>query len=732
MSKDHTHPTQILTADPLSSSLNIESGLKDFYRITLKFKNKSVERDYKESILFHYKKFHSNSYSRSKNFFLSYFGTMLAYILMYILVYTNKSLDKKIFEFQVISMGLILILSVNIFCLSFYTNIFRKFRVDILQFNYFSFGVFLIINNPPVQEAIFGSGGDVYISSLPGLLVILAISKFVLYTNYFEFGITNICLAIIYLISHLLSKQSLITTLLELAIYLFQIIYETSKFYHTEITWRYQFQMIQSDTIIEKNNNENEAPKTEIEEVTSWLIESMKLVENLINKASANNKIRLKRVLELLNKISRMIRSKRNIYSTDIEMITKNMDEDDREYIKQSWSDQNHIISKTSSKIRVRKTSELLKIKPYDVDELTGVLRQIGKNWNFDTFFLKECTEKYPLLITGKYCIKKYRLDEVFNIQEKIYFDFFEKLESLYKDNPYHNSTHAADVLASFLYLTNKSCLADALLDIEVLASIIANLGHDVAHPGFNNRFLINTKDELAIRYNDVSVLESMHCSTTFQIMQNLEYNILGTLDKDQWATARKFIVEMILATDMGRHFDLLGQFRAKLMNNSSRPLETAENRLEVLRMAIKAADIGHAAKVRELHERWTVLVVNEFFNQGDIEKALKQPISMFCDRDTTDIAKSQAGFIKNIALPLYEALNSYLISSSIDENCIEQLKSNQITWEFMANKHRILSHCAVEPDSDYQSLVNKYNPIRRGSTYGIPKTNSQDDAWMV
>ncbi|CAG9316785.1 unnamed protein product [Blepharisma stoltei] len=733
MPKDPNLPTQTLTSDPLStSSLSSECGLKDFYRITLKFKNKSLEKEFKESILFGKKKFHEFYPMQGKHFFLSFYGTMLVYILMYILVYATDNLYSKIFEFQVISLALVLIFSIIIFCLSYHTRIFRKFRIDILQFNYFSFGVFLILNNPPVQVAIFGDEADVYISSLPGLLVILGVSKFVLYTNYFEFGITNICLAIIYLISHLPSKQSLITTLLELAIYVFQIVYETAKFYQVEVKLRYHFQLLQADAELEKDNGTNDGPKSEIEEVTSWLIESLELIESLISQASAASKLQLARVLELLNKTSKTITSKRNIYSTDIEIITKHMDKDDREFIKQAWSDQNSLNSKSTNRIRVRKTSELFKLKAYDVFELNGILRQIGKNWNFDTFFLKECTENKPLLITGKYCAKKYRLDEAFSIQEKIYIEFFEKLESLYKQNPYHNSTHAADVLASFLYITNKSCLSDALLEVEILASIIANLGHDVAHPGFTNRFLINKKDELAIRYNDASVLESMHCSTIFQIVLTPETNIFISLDKDQWIAARKFIVEMILATDMGRHFDLLGQFRAKIMNNSSRPLETPENRIDVLRMTIKAADIGHAAKVRELHERWSVLVVEEFFNQGDIEKTLNQPISMYCDRDTTDISKSQAGFIKNIALPLYEALNSYLISSAIDENCIEQLKINQSNWEFMSNKHRMLSHCSIEPSSDYQELVNKYIPLRRGSTHTLDKKDLEDDPWIL
>lgn len=39
----------------------------------------------------------------------------------------------------------------------------------------------------------------------------------------------------------------------------------------------------------------------------------------------------------------------------------------------------------------------------------------------------------------------------------------------------------------------------------------MAALSHDVDHPGLNNGFLVNTLDEMALLYNDQSVLENHH-----------------------------------------------------------------------------------------------------------------------------------------------------------------------------------------------------------------------------
>ena len=84
----------------------------------------------------------------------------------------------------------------------------------------------------------------------------------------------------------------------------------------------------------------------------------------------------------------------------------------------------------------------------------------------------------------------------------------------------------------------------------------------------------------------------------------------------------------------------------------------------------------------------------------------------MYCDRDTTIIPKSQIGFLKNIALPLYETLNSYLNSPTIESTCVEQIKSNIASWEY---EHRAGAHKTLKESqllklfSDLQVLTPLY-----------------------
>ena len=106
----------------------------------------------------------------------------------------------------------------------------------------------------------------------------------------------------------------------------------------------------------------------------------------------------------------------------------------------------------------------------------------------------------------------------------------------------------------------------------------------------------------------------------------------------------------------MSRHFEILGKFRTRAISLSNIDITVFEDKSEVLGMALKCGDIGHSAKCSDLHKMWSMLVVEEFFRQGDLEKTRGQVVSMYCDRENQDVSKSQAGFIKNICIPLYES----------------------------------------------------------------------------
>ena len=133
--------------------------------------------------------------------------------------------------------------------------------------------------------------------------------------------------------------------------------------------------------------------------------------------------------------------------------------------------------------------------------------------------------------IVGKYLFNKWELNQYLNQSTEASDKFFESLENGYEDNPYHNACHAADVLHTVTFFITQSSLSKSINKLDMISCIIASLGHDLGHPALTNRFLVNNRHKLAVRYNDFSVLENMHSAKTFKLLST--DNIFSNLSTD-------------------------------------------------------------------------------------------------------------------------------------------------------------------------------------------------------
>jgi len=59
------------------------------------------------------------------------------------------------------------------------------------------------------------------------------------------------------------------------------------------------------------------------------------------------------------------------------------------------------------------------------------------------------------------------------------------------------------------------------------------------------------SESKRALLYNDISVLENHHASTTFTILRDPQCNILQKYPKQNVTALRSSIIEAVLATDM-------------------------------------------------------------------------------------------------------------------------------------------------------------------------------------
>lgn len=65
-------------------------------------------------------------------------------------------------------------------------------------------------------------------------------------------------------------------------------------------------------------------------------------------------------------------------------------------------------------------------------------------------------------------------------------------------------------------------------------------------------------------------------------------------------------------------------------------------DRLLVMEVCIKLADINGPCKRRDIHLQWTHRIAEEFYEQGDDEAKMNLPISPFMDRRHPQLAKLQ------------------------------------------------------------------------------------------
>ncbi|KAG8517203.1 cAMP-specific 3',5'-cyclic phosphodiesterase 4C, partial [Galemys pyrenaicus] len=281
--------------------------------------------------------------------------------------------------------------------------------------------------------------------------------------------------------------------------------------------------------------------------------------------------------------------------------------------------------------------------------------------WGLDVFKVAELSGNRPLTAIIFSIFQERDLLKTFQIPADTLVTYLLTLESHYHaDVAYHNNIHAADVAQSAHVLLATPALEAVFTDLEVLATIFASAIHDVDHPGVSNQFLINTNSELALMYNDASVLENHHLAVGFKLLQAENCDIFQNLSAKQRLSLRRMVIDMVLATDMSKHMNLLADLKTmvetkKVTSLGVLMLDNYSDRIQVLQNLVHCADLSNPTKPLPLYRQWTDRIMAEFFQQGDRERESGLDISPMCDKHTASVEKSQVGFIDYIAHPLWE-----------------------------------------------------------------------------
>ena len=128
--------------------------------------------------------------------------------------------------------------------------------------------------------------------------------------------------------------------------------------------------------------------------------------------------------------------------------------------------------------------------------------------------------------------------------------------------------------------------------------------------------------------------------------------NIMKNLTLPMFRDSRKIIIEIVLNTDMSKHFSLMTTLKTKLGN--SFPTDSIEDRVLILSMALRTTDMFKVVRDgRSTFTKWMDYMFEEFYKQGDMEKVLDLPISKFMDKENTNSMKAYLNYIQVVCRPL-------------------------------------------------------------------------------
>eukprot|EP01060_Flectonema_neradi_P008776 TRINITY_DN16286_c0_g1_i1.p1 TRINITY_DN16286_c0_g1~~TRINITY_DN16286_c0_g1_i1.p1 ORF type:complete len:703 (+),score=115.79 TRINITY_DN16286_c0_g1_i1:727-2835(+) len=306
-------------------------------------------------------------------------------------------------------------------------------------------------------------------------------------------------------------------------------------------------------------------------------------------------------------------------------------------------------------------------------------------DWNFDQ---QSIPEDNVLVDVGMAILSQYTFSEL-NIPLTVFERLLTRVQAGYKDTPYHNKRHAADVLQSLHSMLKTSQIVSYATDMQLFSLLMAAVCHDYGHPGFDINLYKSLCPSAVSLFGD-SPLENFHAVTAWEVLQE---DLATCVSPATLTSIKKLFFSYILSTDTGRR------------RENVQKLAASPSIHFLLKIMLHAADISNPTKSKEAYLSWTAAVMTEFWCQGDVQKQLGLAVSPMCDVDTIDVAKCQLGFLGMMVKPIYDTLSNWFVFEEHSDN----LMKNIALWS------------SVEKSSEAEAAIERFrSSYRNWSTAAV------------
>ncbi|NXO16414.1 PDE6C phosphodiesterase, partial [Oriolus oriolus] len=284
---------------------------------------------------------------------------------------------------------------------------------------------------------------------------------------------------------------------------------------------------------------------------------------------------------------------------------------------------------------------------------------------------------------------------EKFKVPAEVLTRWMYTVRKGYRDITYHNWRHGFNVGQTMFTLLMTGKIKKYYTDLEAFAMVAAAFCHDIDHRGTNNLYQMKSAAPLA-KLHGSSILERHHLEYSKTLLQDESLNIFQNLNKRQYETVLHLFEVAIIATDLALYFKKRTMFQ-KIVDAIEK-METEEQAIKyisidptkkevIMAMMMTGCDLSAITKPWEVQSKVALMVANEFWEQGDLERTVlqQQPIPMMDRNKGDELPKLQVGFIDFVCTFVYKEFSRFHKEIT---PMFDGLQNNRVEWKTRADEY--------------------------------------------
>ena len=283
---------------------------------------------------------------------------------------------------------------------------------------------------------------------------------------------------------------------------------------------------------------------------------------------------------------------------------------------------------------------------------------------------------------------------------------YVELVAAAYKENPFHNFSHACHVTMSVHKLLSRIVapeltpdqynlvkeggddLAKHLNDyshgivhdpMALFAITFAALIHDVDHQGVSNAQLAKEHPELAKNYRDKSIAEQNSVDVAWDILMMDQFKALRKCifeSKEELLRFRQLLVNVVLATDIfDKELNALRRERwTEAFSNKEPGSDVNDLRATiVIEHIIQASDVSHTMQHWHVYRKWNARLFKEMREAYRAGRMGTDPATFWYE--------GEIGFFDNYVIPLAKKLKECNVFGVSSHEYLTYAVKNREEW---------------------------------------------------